>query len=258
MRTFGLDETGQLVNPVRCLKETGDFVSENFETDIHEYRLAILGDMESEESIESILSAAGISVNMMQRPAFSLYTGDLNTGYDYIIGINKAEYFYPLILSEEMLHGEHMVLHAPDKTGHESYGDKFSGIARELIGSLAFYGILKEMRDSGINPEIRTGYDIGDMEDHTLLEDFMAHEIGRWLVDNNISRFYSEMFRAGDEKSLWDVVSRHLDDMELELFINVNPYRRAVHENAADITGRLQGVPLKVYISGPDGYMNAV
>jgi len=258
MWTFGLDEFGQLVNPMKCLKETGEFVSDKFNINIHEYKLAILGDRESEEYMGSILSAAGISMNVTQRPAFSLYTGYLDTGYDYIIGISKAEYFYPLILSEEILHGEHMTLHAPDKIGQDSYGDKFSGIARELIGSLAFYGILKEMRDSGINPEIRTGYDIGDMEDRTLLEDFMAHEIGRWLVDNNISRSYSDMFRAADEKSLWDVVSRHLGDMELELFINVNPYHRAVHENAADITGRLQGAPLKVYMGGPEGYMNAV
>ncbi|MCK5019060.1 MAG: hypothetical protein KAS32_18510 [Candidatus Peribacteraceae bacterium] len=132
------------------------------------------------------------------------YVDDVfNNKIDYIIFVPDESSVTPMVLGEEVTHGEHTSQHIRDIGSHKNFKKSFSVQTREFMGMMGVLNILKNYPDFSINlitPKISdTGIDQYDL-DH-----WVGYLVASQLVASGKEIPYSDLFHAADQKTVWNM-----------------------------------------------------
>lgn len=261
MRTFGYKENTRDVDDLK--EEVETHVSETFGTDIHKYKIALLSNPSMREDYERVYREITGENIPQHYVGHCLYTGcstlseDHLKNVDYIVAVKDVNTYNPMILSEELTHGEHFCRHLDSGSNDhfEKYNKKFRGLSIEFIGSLGFYSALKGMEKAGIDiedcvkevikPKIREAYD--------YLDNHVAHKIVRDFVWEFDDIPYREFFNAKDSENLWGLLSDFVGKNCYEMVDIDGPFSKDVYKTAVAVLVLSPGAPVIIRMEGPSG-----
>jgi hypothetical protein len=126
------------------------------------------------------------------------YTGDLLPDCDYMVFVRGISEATPVVLGEEIAHGEHETEHVRRIGSRKGYFEEFGTAAPEFIGYLGMHCMAKKVLPAGKHITL-------DMHKADL-----AHKAGYTyasrLVNSGKEIPYADIFHAKDRKEMWDIM----------------------------------------------------
>ena len=128
--------------------------------------------------------------------ATSIYTRDISD-FDYSVFLSDISYKTPLILGEEITHGEHETEHTRRLGSNKDFYTKFSPPSIELLGYLGMDHIARTA------PKLERSITISD-SDYLECCHIIGYSVAKQLIDSgNVP--HSDLFHAGDQAAIWSI-----------------------------------------------------
>lgn len=133
------------------------------------------------------------------------YVGDVLAGKpDYIIFVPDVSAVTPIILGEEVTHGEHNTQHIRDNCCYGEFLKRFSSPTSEFIGMLGLYHIAKSRYSDVAFHLIPPKVIDGDV-DRDELGHWIGYLVASQLLESGKEIPYSGLFHAPDQKTVWSM-----------------------------------------------------
>jgi hypothetical protein len=170
---------------------------------------AYLGDIKMQGCLDEFLEISrkkGLSkwdvndqLNHLSTPdaGTCIYTGDVSA-MDYAVFVGEISEKTPIILGEEITHGEHGTEHIRRLGSAEGYHKEFGPAAPELLGLLGTYIMIKKL-SSDENPI--TLVFKGSKGAH-----WAGYTYAKRLIDSGKEIPYPDIFHAKNRQEIWDII----------------------------------------------------
>ena len=126
-----------------------------------------------------------------------IYIGDVSDT-DYAVFVNGVSEATPILLGEEITHGEHVTEHVRRLGSLEGFYREFGHAAPELLGYLGMHIMAKKLASAGNAITLDTSKTEG------------AHKAGYTyasrLINSGKEILYPDIFHAKNRKEIWDIM----------------------------------------------------
>ncbi|UCD02738.1 MAG: hypothetical protein JSV63_03040 [Candidatus Aenigmatarchaeota archaeon] len=262
MRTFGYEGT-KVRDFETLISEVEAHMSETFGVDIHRYKLAFASEPSRNELDRVYRKVTGEGFSPGGFIGTCLYTGGTDLGLDHLEGLDflvtvrTSDDIDPLVLSEELTHGEHHCKHVGSELADRrmKYRERFGGLSAEFIAALGLYSTVKEMEAAGIDIISPMEQDItaSQMENYNQLRNYIAHVFVRDLFLGFDDVPCRDFFNESDDSHLWSALSEFAGKDAYDVVDIEGPYRGTVHVMAMTLLTLSPGAPVAVRMEDVSG-----
>ncbi len=213
LEKYGISSTK--LDERKCWESVLKKLQETFQFSPHRGTWNVLAEENGRQLYRAILREQGYNKELIERelqshynlfPAATLYTGDLhiNPPFKYIVFLGRPG-ILPLVLGEEITHGEHMASFADKGFSYkEDFHQRFDEVALEFIGHLGYWIILEDLQavetldDSFQARDLNTAYE--------LLDHAIAYTAVEIIAKNFDNIPYPDLFHASNQRDMWGIV----------------------------------------------------